>query len=81
MSDGKLTGTYTRDGEETPIQEAKLVQNQLTFKLQRRFRENDVNLNYSGQVRGDVLRGHYTFGENGSDWVTLWEAERETAKD
>jgi outer membrane protein assembly factor BamB len=79
QTDGKLTGTYARGDDETAIQDAKLDKNQLTFQLTRSFGGNDVTLNYTGQVRGDILKGHYSFGENSSGWVTLWEAKREAA--
>ncbi len=75
--DGKLSGVYARDDEEMPVEGVAVEGNTLSFKLTRRFRDNEVTMNYSAQLRGDVLRGHYSFGENTSGWVTLWEAERD----
>ena len=76
MKEGKLAGIYSRGGEETSLQDAKLDKNTLTFKLQRTFRDTVTTLNYTGQFRGDVLKGHYSIGENTSGAVRLWEAAR-----
>ena len=74
MTDGEPAGTYSRGGEETPTQDAKLDESTLTFKLQLTFRDTDITLNYTGQFRGDILKqlmasiadSHRTMGRGSS---------------
>ena len=76
MKDGKLSGTYARSDDVSPIQGVKLDKNTFAFKVQRTFRDREMTLNYTGQFRGDAIKGHYSVGENTSGSVNLWEAKR-----
>ena len=76
MTDGKLGGTYASGDNSSAIEDAKLDKNTLTFKVQRTIRDQERTMNYTGQFRGDVLKGHYSVGENTSGSVTLWEAKK-----
>jgi hypothetical protein len=74
--DGKLAGTLARGDEAITIGDVAIDGNQISFKLQRTFRDNPVTLRYSGQIRGDKIKGGYRFGETEGGYETFWNAER-----
>ena len=63
-ADGKLGGSFTSGDENTPVTDVVLDGNQISFKLRRTFRDNPVTLRYSGQIRGDSIKGSYRWGND-----------------
>ncbi|HJM65734.1 MAG TPA: hypothetical protein QGF50_18615 [Roseibacillus sp.] len=77
-ADGKLAGSFTRGDDQSALEDLALDGNTVSFKLQRTFRDNPVTLRYSGQIRGDSIKGSYRFGDSdeAGGWETFWNAER-----
>jgi len=84
----KLTGTLTRPGRqggnptETPIENAKLKADEISFDVTREFQGNRFTTKYAGKISGDTIKGtNERPGRDGGDPVkTQWEAKREKAK-
>ena len=73
----KLTGTITgRDNTESPIEDAKLDGDTVTFKVTREFNGNKVVLSYKGKVSGDTIKGETKFERDGESQSREWEAKR-----
>ena len=54
----KLTGTITGfGGEESDIQDGKVTDGQITFKVVREFNGQQVITNYTGKLDGENLKG------------------------
>jgi hypothetical protein len=54
----KLTGTITGfNGEERPIEEGKVKDGAISFKVTREFGGRPFVTNYTGKLSGDVLKG------------------------
>ena len=75
----KVTGTYiARAGQEDPVQNGKLVGDQLTFDVTREIGGQKMKFEYKGKVEGDTITGKITFGRD-RPTPHDWEAKR--AKD
>ena len=82
-ADGKLGGSITRGDTETPLEDVVADGGKVTFKVTRSFGDsgNSLTMNYHAQVRGDVLKGGYSFARSGEAaegpaWESFWEAKR-----
>jgi hypothetical protein len=74
----KLTGTITgRQGNETEIEEGKVVGDTVSFKVTREFGGNKVVQAYQGKLSGDTIKGDIKFERNGETQTREWEAKRE----
>jgi hypothetical protein len=58
VADGKLSGTMTSSfgGGETPISEAKLDGDNISFAVVRSFDGNEFRLNYKGTVSANEMK-------------------------
>lgn len=78
----KLTGTVAgraRGGGEatdSPIEEAKLKGDEISFKVTRTFNDNKIVTKYTGKISGDTIKGKIEFDRNGETQSRDWEAKR-----
>ena len=72
----KLTGAAVRNENETPIQDGKIVGDEITFKVSRDRDGRKVTAKYKGKITGDTVKGKVESDWSG-DWQTLdWEGKR-----
>ena len=81
----KLTGKLSRPGRdgtarEAKIEEGKVKDGELSFKITREFGDRKFVLNYKGKVSGDTLKGKRSFERNGETSSRDWVAKRAPAK-
>ena len=82
LDGGKLTGTVEgrrrQGGEatETPIEEATLKGDEISFKVTRTFNDNKVVTKYTGKISGDTIKGKIESERNGEAQSRDWEAKR-----
>jgi hypothetical protein len=77
LDGNKLTGTLVgRDNKETPIEEAKYKDGDLSFHVTRERDGNKFTIRYSGKVSGDSIKGKTEFERNGETMSRDWEATR-----
>jgi hypothetical protein len=87
LTGDKLTGTMTgrrRQGgdepQDTPIEDAVLKGDEISFKVTREFNDNKFVTKYMGKITGDTLKGKAEFDRNGETQSRDWEAKRQAAK-
>lgn len=74
----KLSGSVSgRGGTESPIQDATIQGNTVSFKAVRERNGTKFATRYSGQLAGDVIRGKIETDFNGETRTRDWEARRE----
>jgi hypothetical protein len=74
----KLTGGFVGpDGKETPIEDAKIKDGEVSFKVTRERDGNKFVIKYHAKVSGDTLKGKTEFERNGETQSRDWEAKRE----
>lgn len=82
LEDGKLTGTVTgRGGMESPIAEAKLNDNEISFQVVRERNNNKIITKYNGWITGDTIKGKLESNFGGEKQTRDWEARRGAPKD
>ncbi len=73
----KLTGATIRNGNETQIQDGKILGDEITFTVIRDRDGRKVTAKYKGKITGDTIKGKVESDWSG-DWQTLdWEGTRE----
>jgi hypothetical protein len=74
---GKLTGAFIGpDGKETPIEDGKCKDGEVSFKVTRERDGNKFTIKFKGKVSGDTLKGKTEFERNGETMMRDWEAKR-----
>jgi hypothetical protein len=72
----KLTGSVKRNENETQIQEGKVTEDEISFKVLREREGRTVTAKYKAKITGDTLKGKIESDWSG-DWQTLdWEGSR-----
>jgi len=72
-----LTGTITgRQGNETAIEDGKVVNETVSFKVTREFNGNKIVMSYEGKVAADSIKGTTKFERDGETQSREWEAKR-----
>ena len=72
-----LTGTVTgRDNTETAIQDGKVKDGKVTFKVTRRRDDREFTMTYEGTLSGDTIKGKTETNFNGQTRSRDWEAKR-----
>jgi len=72
----KVTGTYiARAGQEDPVDNGKLVGDEITFDVTRDISGQRMKFAYKGKVAGDTITGKITFGRD-RPTPHDWEAKR-----
>lgn len=64
----------------TPIEEAKLTGDQITFQVTRETPNGKFVSKYTAKIAGDVMKGKMAFDRNGETTEREFEAKREAAK-
>ncbi len=73
----KLTGTMTgRAGTETEIEDGKVANDTVTFKVTREFNGNKFVIKYEGKLDSDMIKGEAKFERDGQTQSRPWEAKR-----
>ncbi len=73
---GKLTGCMVREGQETPISEAKCKDGEVSFTLVRERNGAKMTFKYSGKVNADAIKGKVEFQRDGQSQSRDWEAKK-----
>ena len=74
----KLTGTISgRQGSETAIEEGKVKDDAVSFKVTREFGDNKVVMTYQGKLSGDSIKGETKWERDGQEQTREWEAKRD----
>ena len=74
----KLTGTYVgRNNAETAIEDGKVKDDAVSFKIVREFNGNKFTMKYSGTLSGDTIKGKSEFERDGQTQSRDWEAKRQ----
>lgn len=73
----KLTGTMLgRNNQETPIEDAKYKDGQISFKVTRERNGQKFTTKYSGKVSGETIKGKTESERGGQTQSRDWEAKR-----
>jgi len=72
----KLTGAMVREGEETPIQDAKCKDGDLSFNIVFEANGRKMVIKKTGKVGGDTIKGKTEFERDGQTQSRDWEAKR-----
>jgi len=76
----KLTGTVSGRQNDTPIEDAKLTGEDISFKVTREFNGNKIIQKFAGKISGDTIKGKIETDRNGENSSRDWEAKRSTDK-
>ena len=55
-----MTGTYAMRDNEAPVTDLKVDGDQVTFKVTMKFNDNEVPMEFKGNVEGKTLKGEFT---------------------
>ena len=80
----KLTGALMgRNNQETEIADGKVKDGQVSFKVTRKFNDQEVTTSYSGKLEGDTIKGKIERGGGGTprDWEAKRVKEEEKKED
>lgn len=79
LSDGKLTGAIAGRQQDTPIEDATLKGDEVSFKVTREFNGNKMVSTYTAKISGDTMKGKAAFNRGGEVMEREFEAKREKA--
>lgn len=71
-----LTGTLTGFREESEIEEGKVKDGEISFKVFREIGETTLSYKYFGKVLGDLIKGKVLITGGERDHFLDWEAKR-----
>lgn len=80
MEGDKLVGTISGRQQDSPIEDASLKGDEISFKVVREFNGNKFTIKYLGKISGDSIKGKSEFDRNGEAQTRDWEAKREVEK-
>lgn len=73
----RLTGTVTGpNNTETPVQELKFKDGELSFKVTREWSGQKMVITYKGKLHGDTIKGTSERDRDGEKTTRDWEAKR-----
>ena len=73
----KLTGAFLRrDNQETPIEDAKYKDGEISFKVTRERQGQKFTIKYKGKLSGDTITGKSESERDGQTQSRDWEAKR-----
>ena len=78
----KLTGTISGRQNDSPIEDAKISGDDISFKVVREFNGNKFTTKYNGKISGDSIKGKVELPARAGGEATTrdWEAKREDKK-
>jgi hypothetical protein len=74
----KLTGTLVSGKNETPIEDGKYQDGEVSFKVTRERMGQKFTFKYHGKVSDNAIKGKVEFERNGEIMSRDWEAKRAT---
>ncbi len=80
LVDGKLTGAVSGRQQETPIEDAVIKGDEVSFKVTREFNGNKMVSKYTAKISGDTMKGKTSSDRGGETREREFEAQREKAK-
>ena len=81
MDGDKLSGSISGRNGDTPISDATLKGDQISFQISREFNGNKMTQKYNGTISGDEIKGKVESKRGDSDPQTRdWTAKRAAAK-
>ena len=80
MVEGKLTGTVSGRQQETPIEDAMIKGDEISFQVTREFNGNKMVSKYTAKIAGDTMKGKWSTDRGGQAREREFEAKREKAK-
>jgi hypothetical protein len=75
--DGKLGGVYLGELGETPIEDARVAGEKLSFRVMKQRGEQMYILAYRGTLRGDTIKGVVAYSFDGESGTLAFEGRRE----
>lgn len=72
----KLTGGMVRKDQETPIEDAKFKDGEISFKIVRERNGQKFVSEYSGKLKGDTIKGTIKANLGGEERKMDWDAKR-----
>ena len=72
----KLTGTISGRQNDSPIEDAKIAGDDISFKVVREFNGNKMVQQFAGKLSGDSIKGKVETERNGEKTSRDWEAKR-----
>jgi hypothetical protein len=74
----KVTGNLTGgpDNAESEIQDGKIKDGEVSFKIKRERNGQAFTVHYKGKIEGDQIKGKFTFGQGDNARSRDWEAKR-----
>jgi hypothetical protein len=72
----KVTGTVTVMDMETKIEDGKIKDGEISFKIVREAGDNKFEIKYTGKVTGDVFKGKRELTRDGQPNTREFEAKR-----
>jgi hypothetical protein len=75
----KITGTESFNDDQVEIQDGKVEGNEVSFKVTRKFGDNEIHAAYKGKVSGDSIKGTVEVNVGDNPQTRDWEAKRQKA--
>lgn len=72
----KLSGSISGRQNDSPIEDAKISGDEISFKVTREFNGNKVVQKFSGKISGDSIKGKIETERDGQSRSRDWEAKR-----
>jgi len=73
----KLTGTLIRGERESPVQEGKFKDGEVSFQVTREREGQTITTKYQGKLSADTIKGKITSNFGGEERTFDWEAKRD----
>ena len=74
--DGKLSGSYKRQGQVVPIANAKFEKNQISFDAEGKWNDQKVHGKFKGKLRSDEINGTIEIVVEDGSLPLPWKATR-----
>jgi hypothetical protein len=81
MDGDKLTGSLSGRNNDTPIANATLKGDEISFDVTREFNGNTMTTKYKGKLSGDSIKGKIESTRDGQPQSRDWDAKREGKKE
>jgi hypothetical protein len=72
----KVLGSMSGRNGDQPIEEGKIKDGQITFKVVRERNGQKMTQQFQGKIEGDVIKGTMTMNRGDGERSTPWEAKR-----
>jgi hypothetical protein len=72
-----LTGTLIRGERESPVQEGKIKDGEVSFQVTRERDGQTFTTKYQGKLSADAIKGKITSNWGGEERTFDWEAKRD----